>query len=140
MAHEGNIKPLCKYILLRSLKSWTMLISDTHPPKWISALLSFCGLSERAHVHIRDLSCILESCRSCNKLHKNKEESLRRVFYSTICTIQKLLYQNTPYLLQLSVVPTIIFQEELFLLCSQPWIFFWLLKYLVNKKPHGAPV
>lgn len=59
MAHEGNIKPLCKYILLRSLKSWTMLISDTRSPMWISALLSVCRLLEKsmcAHLSNRSIS------------------------------------------------------------------------------------
>lgn len=59
------------------------------------------------------------------------------MFYSTVCRIQKLLYS---YIFTSTVFSYHFFQEELLLLCSQQCIFFWLLKYLVNKQPNRTRV
>lgn len=130
MAHEGNIKLLCKYILLRSLNPWTMRISDTLV--WISALLSLCGLLGRTHVPMSNWSISVSRSPEEALIASKQGEKSKKKECSRALSAEYKNYCTPTYSHQLSVFLPFLSRRAAFAMFST--MYFLLASEILSKQ------
>ena len=122
--------------------SWTICISDTLSNVKKYAYGWYAGIWKRVLcIHLSKWSISAFWSQAMIAQEQGENSGRKEVCtMDTVSRIKKLFLLSKHYIFTSIAFSYHFFQEEQLSLCSQQCTFFWILKFLINRQPNGAPL